>query len=145
MNISLKLVLHHGSTSSIRILSAPAELVIYVLAGLYLGLQKTITSSLMISIFCFGNIILSTLFVVHLDLEIFGVAAGTTIAAYSTVIIFLIFTYFLFLIIINASSKAAAPIAKKLFKLFNINVDIFIRTILLTSSFLWMTHMGFNW
>ena len=128
---------------SIRILSAPAELVIYVLAGLYLGLQKTITSSLMISIFCFGNIILSTLFVVHLDLEIFGVAAGTTIAAYSTVIIFLIFTYFLLRnkLKISITHKRIFD-TKKLFKLFNINVDIFIRTILLTSSFLWMTYQG---
>jgi len=128
---------------SIRILSAPAELVIYVLAGFYLGLQKTITSSLMISIFCFGNIILSTLFVVHLDLEIFGVAAGTTIAAYSTVIIFLIFTYFLLRnkLKISITHKRIFD-TKKLFKLFNINVDIFIRTILLTSSFLWMTYQG---
>ena len=44
---------------SIRILSAPAELIIYVLAGYYLGLQKTNISSLMISIFCIGNAILS--------------------------------------------------------------------------------------
>ena len=50
---------------SIRILSAPAELVIYVLTGLYLGLQKTFISSLMISIFCFGNVALSFLFVVN--------------------------------------------------------------------------------
>ena len=73
---------------SIRILSAPAELLIYVLAGFYLGMQKTITSSIMISIFCFGNAILSTILVVRYDLEIFGVAAGTVIAAYTTVIIF---------------------------------------------------------
>ena len=53
---------------SIRLLSAPAELTLYVLTGLYLGLQKTKTASLGISIFCIGNIILSTIFVVHLDL-----------------------------------------------------------------------------
>ena len=79
---------------SIRILSAPAELVIYVLTGLYLGLQKTFISSLMISIFCFGNVALSFLFVVHFDLEILGVAAGTSIAAYLTIIIFIIFSYY---------------------------------------------------
>ena len=43
---------------SIRILSAPAELILYVLIGLYLGLQKTKTASLGVSIFCFVNIIL---------------------------------------------------------------------------------------
>ena len=76
---------------SIRIWSAPAELIIYVLVGLYLGLQKTNISSLMISIFCIGNAILSTFFVINLNLEIFGVAVGTVIAAYITIIIFLIF------------------------------------------------------
>ena len=71
---------------SIRILSAPAELIMFVLAGLYLGLQKTNISSLMVSFFCIGNAILSALLVIHYDLGIFGVAAGTAISAYITVI-----------------------------------------------------------
>ena len=128
---------------SIRILSAPAELIIYVIAGLYLGLQKTHISSLMISIFCFGNAILSAIFVIHFDLEILGVAAGTIIAAYVTVIIFLIFSY------LNLKNKIQIPLThKKLFnltklsKLFKINSDIFIRTILLTFSFLWFTYQS---
>ena len=128
---------------SIRILSAPAELIIYVLAGYYLGLQKTNISSLMISIFCFGNAILSSIFVIHYDLEIFGVAAGTAIAAYSTVIIFLIFSY------VQLRKKLKTSLTykkifntKKLFNLFNINFDIFIRTVLLTFSFLWVTYQG---
>jgi len=128
---------------SIRILSAPAELLIYVLAGFYLGMQKTITSSIMISIFCFGNAILSTILVVRYDLEIFGVAAGTVIAAYTTVIIFLILSYF------QLKNKLKISLSyekifntQKIFKLFNINFDIFIRTILLTFSFLWVTYQG---
>jgi MATE family multidrug resistance protein len=128
---------------SIRILSAPAELLIYVLAGFFLGLQKTFISSLMISIFCFGNAILSAVLVVRYNLEIFGVAAGTVIAAYITVIIFLIFSYF------QLKNKFKISITyknlfntKKLFKLFNINFDIFIRTILLTFSFLWITYQS---
>ena len=128
---------------SIRILSAPAELVLYVLAGLYLGLQKTFISSIMISIFCFGNVILSAIFVIHFDLEIFGVAAGTTIAAYTTVIIFLIFSFFLLRNKITVSltyNKIFNTV--QLFKLLNINYDIFIRTICLTFSFLWVTYQG---
>ena len=132
-----------GKYISIRILSAPAELVIYVLAGFYLGLQKTNISSLMISIFCLGNAILSSILVIHYDLEIFGVAAGTVIAAYATVIIFLISSYF------YLKKKIKNPLTykkifntKKLFNLFNINFDIFIRTILLTFSFLWLTYQG---
>lgn len=128
---------------SIRILSAPAELIIYVLAGYYLGLQKTNISSLMISIFCFGNAVLSSILVINYELEIFGAAAGTAIAAYTTVIIFLILVYF------QLRKKFKALLTyKKIFKLsrliqlFNINFDIFIRTIFLTFSFLWVTYQG---
>ena len=69
---------------SIRLYSAPAELTIYILVGLYLGLQKTKISSFLISFFCFSNIILSTIFVLYLNLEIFGVALGTLISSYLT-------------------------------------------------------------
>ena len=79
---------------TIRILSAPAELIIYVLTGLYLGLQKTKIVSLGISTFCIGNIILSIIFVNHFNLEIAGAAIGTVISAYMTVIIFLLISYF---------------------------------------------------
>jgi multidrug resistance protein, MATE family len=128
---------------SIRILSAPAELIIYVLVGYYLGLQKTNISSLMISIFCISNAILSAVLVVNLDLEIIGVAAGTAITAYVTVFIFLLYTYF------QLKNKLRGNLTyKKIFNLvklahlFNINFDIFIRTILLTFSFLWVTYLG---
>ena len=128
---------------SIRILSAPAELVIYVLVGFYLGMQKTKISSLMISFFCFGNAILSTILVVNYDLEIFGAAAGTTIMAYITVIIFLLCGYFQFRNKLKGklTYKKTFNIAK-LLQLFNINFDIFIRTVLLTFSFLWITYQG---
>jgi len=128
---------------SIRIISAPAELLIYVLVGFYLGLQKTYTSSLMISFFCFSNVILSASFVIYYDLEIFGVAVGTVIAAYFTVIIFLIFSYFQFRnkIKISLTYKKIFN-TRKILKLFNINFDIFIRTILLTFSFLWFTYQS---
>ena len=132
-----------GRYISIRILSAPAELIIYVLAGFYLGLQKSIISSLMISIFCFGNAILSTILVIRYDLEIFGVATGTVIAAYSTVIIFLIFSYFQLRKKLKTSLTYKKIFnTKKLLNLFNINFDILIRTILLTFSFLWVTYQG---
>ena len=128
---------------TIRILSAPAELVIYVLTGFYLGLQKTKISSLLISIFCVVNSILSVIFVINYDLEITGVAAGTVIAAYITVIIFLTLAFF------QLKNKVRSKITfkkifhlPKLLQLFNINFDIFIRTILLTFAFLWVTYQG---
>ena len=128
---------------SIRIYSAPAELILYVLSGLYLGLQKTKIASLMITIFCIGNIILSSVLVIHFKLEITGAAAGTLISAYFTVIIFLLVSYH------QLKNKLYGKLTtkkifnvKKMLHLFNINFDIFIRTIFLTFSFLWFTYQS---
>jgi MATE family multidrug resistance protein len=128
---------------SVRILSIPAELIIYILIGFYLGIQKTTISSLLIITLSALNIILSSFFVLSLDLNIFGVALGTLIASYITVILFLVFTYN-FIIkkfqIIPKFERLIVP--SKLLKLFNINFDIFIRTLFLTFSFLWVTYLG---
>ena len=128
---------------SIRIFSAPAELILYVLAGFYLGLKKTKIMSLVISVFCIGNIILSSIFVIHFNLQIFGVALGTVISAYLTIIVFLLFSYY------YLNNKFSSTITttkifntKKILRLFNINFNIFIRTILLTFSFLWFTYQS---
>ena len=78
---------------SIRVFSAPAELIIYVLIGFYLGIQRTAISSLLIIILSLLNILLSVYLVTELNLNIIGVALGTLLAAYLTAISFIIFTY----------------------------------------------------
>ncbi len=128
---------------SVRILSAPAELIIYVLVGLYLGLQKTFTSSLIVTFFSITNIIFSTFFVISMKLEIYGVALGTVLSAYLTLFIFSISTYFFIkkeFSIIPRFSKVL--VTKKIIKLISINFDIFIRTIFLTFAFLWIPYQG---
>jgi len=128
---------------SVRILSAPAELIIYVLIGLYLGLQRTFTSSLIVTFFSVANIIFSTLFVISMNLEIYGVALGTVLSAYLTLFIFLTSTYFFIkkqFKIIPRLNKVI--VTKKILKLFSINFDIFIRTVFLTFAFLWIPYQG---
>ena len=128
---------------SIRLFSAPAELSLYVLVGLFLGLQKTTVSSFMIMFFSFLNIGLSYYFVVYLNLEIYGVALGTVISAYLTIFLFLIYAYFYIKQTFNIIPRFKSIFnRKKLLKLFNINFDIFIRTILLTFSFLYFTFQS---
>ena len=78
---------------SIRVFSIPAELIIYILVGFYLGLQKTNISSLLVITLSILNIILSSFFVLSLNLNIFGVALGTLIASYITATLFVLFTY----------------------------------------------------
>jgi|TARA_B110001452_G_scaffold255419_1_gene247848 MATE family multidrug resistance protein len=128
---------------SIRVFSAPAELAIYILVGFYLGIQKTNISSLLIIIFSILNILLSIFFVIHMNLGLYGVALGTVLAAYLTVIPFTFYTYFLIKNKFNAILKIKRLFIKsKFIKLLNINYNIFIRTLLLTFSFLWITYQG---
>ncbi len=128
---------------NVRVFSIPAELVIYILVGFYLGIQKTKISSLLIVILSSLNIVFSSIFVLTFDLNVFGVALGTLLASYITVGIFLIFTH-------NFIIKKFKIIPKfenlfvqsKILKLLSINLDIFLRTLFLTFAFLWITYLG---
>jgi MATE family multidrug resistance protein len=127
----------------IRIWSAPAELTLYIITGLFIGLQKTKISSLAIGLFSILNIILSIIFVSKFDLNIKGVAYGTLFSALFISISFLIYTF----LYLNRMSKLKIKFdelidLKKIKNIFNININIFIRTILLTFSFLWFTYLG---
>ena len=62
---------------SVRVFSVPAEFVIYILIGFYLGIQKTKISSLLIIILSALNIVFSSLLVLTFNLNILGVALGT--------------------------------------------------------------------
>ena len=128
---------------NVRVFSVPAELVIYILIGFYLGIQKTKISSLLIIIMSILNIVFSSLLVLTFDLNVLGVALGTLIASYLTVTIFLIFTYNYIIKKFKVIPRFDNLIIKsKIIKLFNINLDIFIRTLFLTFSFLWITYLG---
>ena len=130
---------------SIRVFSAPAELIIYVLVGFFLGIQKTFISSVLIITLSLLNICFSIYFVNVLGLNVKGVAFGTLLSAYITVLLFSVYMYFYiikrFKVIPRFVLKKLLNF-KKLFKLFNINFNIFIRTILLTFSFFWITYLG---
>ena len=127
----------------IRIWSAPAELTLYIITGFFIGLQKTKISSLAIGLFSILNIILSIIFVSKFDLNIKGVAYGTLFSTLFISISFLIYTF----LYLNRISKLKIKFdelidLKKIKNIFNININIFIRTILLTFSFLWFTYLG---
>lgn len=127
----------------IRIYSAPGELTLYIITGLFVGLQKTKISSFAVGFFSILNIILSVFFVKVYNLDIRGVAFGTLISALITSLLFLSYT-FVYLKKYTLLSLNLYEIFKldKLKNIFNINFNIFIRTILLTFSFLWFTYLG---
>jgi len=128
---------------SVRVLSVPAEFIIYILVGFYLGIQKTTISSLLIITLSALNIVFSSFLVLSLNLNVLGVALGTLLANYIAAIAFALYTYnFIVKKFQITPTFQRLIIPSKLLKLFTINFDIFIRTILLTFSFLWITYLG---
>ena len=127
----------------IRIWSAPGELTLYIITGLFIGLQKTKISSLAVGLFSILNIILSIIFVTKFDLNIKGVAYGTLFSALIISISFLIYTFWYLYRMSKIEIKIDDLInLNKIKNIFTINLNIFIRTILLTFSFLWFTYLG---
>ena len=127
----------------IRIYSSFGELTIFVITGLFIGLQKTKTSSIVVSFFSITNIIFSLFFVLYFNMNVQGVALGTLVSSTLTTIIFLVYTFFELkkLTSIKFNYKKIFDI-KKIQYIFNINLNIFIRSILLTFSFLYFTYLG---
>jgi MATE family multidrug resistance protein len=116
---------------------------LYIITGLFVGLQKTKISSLAVGLFSILNIILSIILVSKFDLNIKGVAYGTLFSALLISIFFLLYTFWY----LNRMSRINIKLddlidLKKIKNIFNININIFIRTILLTFSFLWFTYLG---
>ena len=128
---------------NIRIYSSFGELTIYVITGLFIGLQKTKISSIVVGFFSITNIIFSLFFVLYFNMNVEGVAYGTLVASTVTTIIFLFYTFHYLSKITSLEINVRDVFnVKKIQSIFNINFNIFIRTILLTFSFLYFTYLG---
>ena len=128
---------------NLRIYSTFGELTIFVITGLYIGLQQTKTSSIIVGFYSVANIIFSLVFVLYFNLNVFGVALGTLVASTLTTIIFLFYTFFALSKITKlefSTNKIFDP--KKVKTIFNINLNIFIRSLLLAFAFLYFTYLG---
>ena len=128
---------------NLRIFSTFGEFTIFVITGLFIGLQKTKTSSIIVGFYSIANIIFSLVFVLYFNLNVFGVALGTLFASTLTAIIFLFYTFFALSKIIKlefSTNKIFDP--KKVKNIFNINFNIFIRSLLLAFAFLYFTYLG---
>ena len=115
----------------------------YVIIGFFLGIQKTFFSSSVVIFFCIMNIFLSIFFVNNMNLEIYGVALGTVVSSYLTVFISMFVCFFYFKHRFNQIPRFEKIfIRKKIMKLFNINFDIFLRSVFLLFAFLWITFQS---
>ena len=100
LNLSLKIFDLSETTRNlyqqyfrIRVYSAPGELTLYIITGLFVGLQKTKTSSFAVGFFSLLNILISIVLVAKFNLNIKGVAYGTLLSALITSSIFLFYTF----------------------------------------------------
>ena len=110
---------------------------------MFIGLQKTTISSIAIGFFSITNIFFSVIFVVYFNLDVKGVALGTVISSTLTAIIFLTYTFYEFQKFTSIKINVAKIFnIKEIQKLFSINIDIFIRSALLTFSFIFFTYLG---
>ena len=127
----------------LRIYSSFGELSIFIITGVFIGLQKTTISSIAIGFFSITNIFFSVVFVVYFNLDVKGVALGTVISSTLTAIIFLTYTFYEFQKFTSIKINVAKIFnIKEIQKLFSINLDIFIRSALLTFSFIFFTYLG---
>ena len=128
---------------NIRIYSSFFELTIYIVVGLFIGLQKTKISSVAIVLLSILNILFSSILVLKFNLNIKGVAYGTLLATGITSFLFLfyVFYYLRKYVSLNFNIKEIVN-TSKLKNLLEINLNIFLRTILLTFSFFWFTYLG---
>ncbi len=127
---------------SVCIFGAPAVLGIYALSGWFIGRQDSQTPMWLAIISNVANIIVSLVLVVGFKLKIEGVAMGTVIAQWLSIIIGLLVVKRTSIIPIKSLSLRSVLSKFELQKFFKINIDIFLRTLCLVSVTLWFTHAG---
>jgi MATE family multidrug resistance protein len=119
----------------IRIWAAPASLLLMVIMGWLFGMQNAIYPLLLTIVINVVNIILSYYMVVHLAMDVSGVALGTVIAQYVGLLVGLILINrkygYLIKICLIKELKQLQP----LLRFMKVNIDLFLRTVGLTFAF----------
>lgn len=123
----------------IRIWAAPATIGLYALMGWFIGMQNAkipmtiaITGNLI-------NIVLSYIFVYHFHLNERGVALGTVLAQYSSLLLAFFFVFKYYRKLFAYWSRQGMLKVEKLKLFFKVNKDIFLRTLCLIFVFTFFT------
>lgn len=125
---------------SIRILSAPATLLIYVFVGHFLAIQQSNKVLWIMLVNQVGNMVLDYIFVMKFHWGIAGVAYGSVISEYAALILGLIFLFRNNIKLPNITKlKQWLTESSEIKSLLVLNRDIFIRTLCLMTVFVMMT------
>ena len=126
----------------VRIFSAPAALINYVLLGWFLGIQRPRYTLYLLFLVNITNIILDVLFVVVWDWRVAGVAWASVCAVYLGILLGL----YLMLNYLKGHGIAWAIrrdiVLSRFNELFRVSGNIFIRTFCLIGSFAFFTLQG---
>lgn len=123
----------------IRIFAAPATLGLYAIVGWFIGRQDTRTPLLLALIINIGNVLFNLYFIFIVGLKSDGVAWGTLIAQYTGFIVGMS------ILVVRSRgywkelSQKTLLNAVELKQFFNVNRDIFIRTVLLLVALTFFT------
>jgi len=124
----------------IRIWSAPAALIQYVVLGWLFGVQR-MAAALAITVFANAlNMLLALWFVLGLGWGIEGVASATLIAEWSAALVGL--AQIGRRVVLGERGAARVFDGTRLLRMMRINGDIFLRTLCLVTAFAWFTARG---
>lgn len=128
----------------VRFWGVIAELMNFAFIGWFAGQGKTRYMLYQQGFIAVVNIILTLFFVYSMQMGIAGVALGTTIAFWSGVVLALWLSRRHLQLSWTAlfSTDAKHFTKDKILRLFSLNKDIFIRTLILTLSFAWVTRLS---
>ena len=128
----------------VRFWGVIAELMNFAFIGWFAGQGKTRYMLYQQGFIAVMNIILTLFFVFGMNMGIEGVALGTTIAFWSGVLLALCLSSRHLNLSWSALFRADPQYFTKyrLLRLFSLNKDIFIRTLILTLSFAWVTRLS---
>ncbi|MBN1650213.1 MAG: MATE family efflux transporter [Bacteroidales bacterium] len=139
LNSSVEVSIYASQYYNIRIFAAPATLGLYAIAGWFIGRQDTKTPLFLALLVNLANLSFNLIFIKLFHLKSDGVAWGTLLAQY------LGFSTGIFLIFYQHRAKISAwnwreMLQKKALKAyFDVNLDIFIRTLILIASLSFFT------
>ncbi len=123
----------------IRIYTAPAVLLTYGITGWFLGMQNA-RDPMIIAVFLnILNLLLNVLFIHVFDMHVNGVAYGTLISSYLSVILALYLFFRKYRKYLKFYEKSTLFDPEKLKRYFSVNRDIFIRTLCLMITFTYFT------
>ena len=135
LNVSNKQVEIVSTYFNIRIWAAPATLSLYALMGWFFGMQNAIYPLILTILINILNIAFSYFFVFHWGMEAAGVAWGTVLAQYMGLFIGVFLFFFKYRYLLRRVKMTAVVELKALKRFFQVNGDIFLRTVCLTFAF----------